>query len=87
MNGKINDYRSRLAGSGENQVIALNKGGKSEHQREGILRNSESPNIFRGRKVSQKKYRPDIVGIRVKRWSKSPPFCSMENTSERGTFS
>ena len=65
LDGQINDYRSRFGGITEIQVIAPNKGGKSEHQREDILRNSESPDFWR-RKVSQKRYRPDLVGIRVK---------------------
>ena len=61
IDGQINDYRFHICGITEIQVIAPNKGGKSEHQREDILRNSESPFTW-GRKVSQKKYRPPAGG-------------------------
>ena len=61
LDGQINDYRFRFDGITEIQVIAQNKGGKSEHRREDILRKSES-SIYWGRKVSQKRYRPDSSG-------------------------
>lgn len=36
------------------------------------LGNSQAPDFVGGRKVAQKLHRPDLVGVRVKSWGKSP---------------